>query len=238
MRALAACGLVMLLPVAAAAQTDDDAPASQPTTSQGPMIVERIHSGVLFAPEVKATRFDKKTSALVGGSIGWVADETFFIGGGGYWMPERHRDDDRELAYGGVVLQWFVSTNDRFGVSAKALLGGGRATLPGTVTQILPLPPQRDLDRLTPAQLTEVLRSRTVTTTVRFRNDFVVAEPEVNARIGLSKHVRLTIGAGYRFAGTGWRDQREQRGETGFENGDNRTRISGATASLGLHIGG
>ncbi len=235
MRSIAGCALVMLIPVAAAAQTDEGTPAaSQPPTSQGPMVVERLHSGFLFAPEVKATRFDKHTSALVGGSVGWVADETFFVGGGGYWMPERGRSD-RELAYGGAVFQWFVRSSDRFGVSAKALLGGGRATLPGTFTQILPLPPQRELDRLTPAQLAELLRSRTVTSAVRLRQDFVVAEPEVNARIGLARHVRLTLGAGYRFAGTDWRGQ---RGDSGGENGNSRTRLSGATASVGVHIGG
>ena len=238
MRACAAGALVMLLPIGAAAQTGEGTPAaSQPPASQGPMIVERLHSGVLFAPEVKATLFDKKVAGLVGGSIGWVADETFFVGGGGYWMPERGHSD-RELAYGGAVFQWFIQSSDRFGLSAKALLGGGRATLPGTFTQILPLPPQRELDRLTPAQLAELLRSRTVTSAVRLRQDFVVAEPEVNARIGLARHVRLTLGAGYRFAGTDWRDQRGQRGDSGGENGNSRTRLSGATASLGVHIGG
>jgi hypothetical protein len=241
MRTLATCALFLLIPIAAAAQADDGtAAASQPPTSQGPMIVERLHSGFLFAPEVKATMFDKKVSGLIGGSVGWVADETFFIGGGGYWMPERRRGGDRELAYGGAVLQWFVSTSDRFGFSAKALLGGGRATLPGTITQILPLPPQRDLDRLTPAQLAELLRSRTFTSAIRLRQDFVVAEPEVNARISLARHVRLTVGAGYRFAGTDWRGQRGQRGENGEngENGNTRRRLSGATASLGVQIGG
>ena len=59
MRAVAACALVMLAAINAAAQTDEGTPAgSQPPATQGPMIVERIHSGVLFAPEVKATRFD------------------------------------------------------------------------------------------------------------------------------------------------------------------------------------
>jgi hypothetical protein len=235
MRALAACIVLALLPIAAAAQADDG--NTQPA-SQGPMIVERIHSGVLFAPEVKATRFDGKVSGLVGGSIGWVSDETLFIGGGGYWMPERRRSD-REMAYGGLVVQWFALTSERVGVSAKALVGGGSATLPGTVTQILPLPPQRDLDRMTPAQFNDLLRSRTVTSTVRLRQDFLVAEPEVNARIGLTRHVRLTVGAGYRFTGTHWRGERGQRGDNfeNRENGDNRTRLNGATASLGLQIG-
>jgi hypothetical protein len=233
MRALAACIFFALLPIAASAQADSS--STQPA-NQGPMIVERIHSGVLFAPEVKATKFDGNVSGLVGGSIGWVSDETLFIGGGGYWMPERRRND-REMAYGGLVVQWFALTSERVGVSARALVGGGSATLPGTVTQILPLPPQRDIDRMTPAQFNDLLRSRTVTSTVRFRQDFLVAEPEVNARISLTRHVRLTVGAGYRFTGTDWRGQRGDNFEN-RDNGDNRTRLNGATASLGLQIGG
>lgn len=227
MRGLITCALLLLLPIGAAAQTDEDAPAAmQPPASQGPMIVERIHSGVLFAPEVKATLFDKKVSGLVGGSIGWVTDETFFIGGGGYWMPSR-RTSDRRLAYGGVVVQWFAMTSDRFGLSAKALLGGGQATLPETITQVIGLPGPRELERLTPPQVNDLIRTHTVTTTVRARQEFMLAEPEVNARLSLSRHVRLTLGAGYRFAGTDWR-----------RGGDTRRRLNGATGSLGLQIGG
>src|SRR2546430_11462498 len=47
--------------------------------------------------------------------------------------------------------------------------------------------------------------------------------------LGLARHVRLTLGAGYRFAGNDWR-----RGG-GFDRGQ---RISGAVGSLGVQIGG
>jgi hypothetical protein len=221
-RALTACALCWLLPMTAAAQSGGSAPAP---ASQGPMIVERVHSGFLIAPDVKITEIDKKASGLVGGSAGWVADETIFIGGGGYWLAEKSRSD-RQMAYGGLVVEWFVHNGDRFGFGAKGLFGGGRATLPGSVTQILPVLNPRDLDRLTPTQVNELLRTRTVTTTVRLREEFLVAEPELNARIGLAKHVRLTVGAGYRFTG------RDRRGN------DNQFRLNGATGSLGLQIGG
>jgi len=232
---LAAALLVASLPLAASAQDgiapSPDAvqpPPPQTPANQGPMIVERLHSGFMLVPEVKATEFDKKVSGLIGGSAGWVSQETFFIGGGAYFMPT-NRSSDRRLAYGGVVMQWFVTSGARFGLSAKALLGGGRATLPETVTQVVGLPFGRDVDRLTPAQLNDLIRVHTLTTTVRSREDFLVAEPEVNARFGLMKHVRLTLGAGYRFAGNDWR-----RGG-GFDRG---RRISGAVGSLGVQIGG
>jgi hypothetical protein len=228
MTRLTVAGAVILaaLPFTAAAQSADEE-TQPPTAAQGPMIVERVRSGFMFAPEVKVTEFDRKASGLVGGSAGWVADETFFIGGGGYWMAT-DRSRQRSLGYGGFVMQWFIANGDRFGLSAKALLGGGRATVPQTVTQIVGLPSARELDRLTPQQRNDLIRARTVTTTIGAREDVLVAEPEVNARFGLARHVRLTLGAGYRFAGNDWR-------HGGFDRGQ---RVSGAVGSLGVQIGG
>src|SRR5947199_7047074 len=93
------CAVLMLalFPVAASAQT---APAQAPRT-QGPMTLERVESGFLVAPELKITRVDRQTSELVGGYGGWLSDQAFFIGGGGYWMANHSRD--RGLAYGGLV---------------------------------------------------------------------------------------------------------------------------------------
>jgi hypothetical protein len=227
--ALAGVLLAAFLPLTASAQSadaTDPVEAAQPPpagATQGPMTVERIHNGFLFSPEARATVFDKKVFPLVGGSAGFVAQETFFIGGGGYWMPSR-RSDDRRLAYGGVVLKWFMANSDRFGLSAGALLGGGEATLPQTVTQVVfPVDPRSG--RNTPQ-----VPPRTITTTVRVRDDFFAAEPELNARFALTKHVRLAAGAGYRFASNDWRRRSIDRGLD--------RRLSGATATFGVQIGG
>src|SRR5262245_25433220 len=233
MRALAACALVVLLPLAASAQTPDaqaDPQASEqpptqpppPAAARGPMIIEQVHNGFLIAPEVKATRFDKRVEGMVGGSAGWVFDETLFVGGGGYWMAQRPRSD-HQLAYGGVVVQWFAHNGSTFGWSAKALLGGGEATLPETVTTVIYTPDPRTARPTVPPQ------PRTVITTIRGRQDFVVAEPELNARFSLSRHVRLAIGAGYRFTGT---DRFRGRGF------DSNSRLNGATGTVGVQIGG
>jgi hypothetical protein len=234
MRALAACALVIVLPIAAAAQTPDertDPPASEPapaqpppSTARGPMIIEQIHeNGFLITPEVKATLFDKKVQGMVGGSAGWVFADTLFIGGGGYWMAQRPRSD-HQLAYGGAVVQWFGHNGRTFGWSAKALLGGGEATLPETITQVIIVAPDPRTARPTPP----LPQPRTVTTTVRVRQDFVVAEPELDARFSLSKHVRFTVGAGYRFTGT---DRFRGRGF------DSDRRLNGATGTFGVQIG-
>src|SRR6478672_10863596 len=117
-----------LVPIAAAAQPADapapDAAASA-QTSQGPMVVERIHNGFLVAPDFKATRFDHRTSGLAGGYAGVVFADAVFIGGGGYGLVTDTRG--RNLAYGGLILQWFGRGSDTFGYSAKMLVGGGTA---------------------------------------------------------------------------------------------------------------
>jgi hypothetical protein len=192
------------------------------------MIVERIHSGVLFSPEVKGTRFDGDIKPLIGGSIGYVAEETFFFGGGGYWLPE-YGHSDHELGYGGFVMQWFVANSDRFGVSGKVLLGGGTATTTQLVTQVVypnPEPTPR------PGNGPQVpVQPVPVTSQVHVHQDFVVAEPEADVRIALAKSVRLAIGVGYRFAGDGW-----WHPYYGY-NSHLNDRVSGATVTFGVHIG-
>src|SRR5262249_12118973 len=54
---------IVTLPLAAAAQTADE--ITQPPPNQGPMTVERMYSGFVFAPEVKITDFDHQTSGLI-----------------------------------------------------------------------------------------------------------------------------------------------------------------------------
>jgi hypothetical protein len=185
--------------------------------TQGPMVVERIHSGLLAAPEVKVTEVDHKTSELAGGYVGWLADDTFFIGGGGYWLANpRHSDHD--FAYGGLVVQWLANRSERAGFGAKALFGGGESTTTQTVTVLVP--------EVRALNGRPTIPSTTRSEQVRFRQGFAVAEPELVGFVRLASHLRLTGGIGYRFAGTDRRD--------GF--GD--VRLSGATGSVSLQIGG
>jgi len=200
-----------LVPLSAAAQP---AGSAAPRT-QGPMTIEQIHSGWLVAPEVKLTEVDRKTSGLVGGYGGWLSEQRFFIGGGGYWLAD---GNDRKMAYGGVVLQWLVWDNGgRFGVNAKGLLGGGQATLSDTIS--VRVPEVRTNGRvITPA--TTVLQQ------VRIRDGFAVAEPEAQLWFRLNKQLRIAVGGGYRFTGS------DRRGDF---RGD---RLDGATGSVALQIGG
>ena len=183
------------------------------------MIVERVENGFLAAPDVKVTDVDHRTSELVGGYAGWVFDQTVFVGGGGYWMA--NGSNDRELGYGGLVLQWFGRSNNRFGWGLKGLIGGGTGTLTDTITEQVPIatPPLIVNGRAVFPPTT----FRTITAQIRTHDDFFVAEPEADVRIKLAKHARLTAGVGYRFAGAEHRDT---------------NRLSGAVGSLGIQFGG
>ena len=210
-RACITCLVVWLLPIAATAQT---------TPSQGPMIVERVHSGFLVAPDFKITEVDGKTSELAGGYAGVLTGDKIFIGGGGYWLA--NQSSDREMAYGGLIVQWLARTDERFGFSARGLVGGGRATLSSSLSDILKMSDgdRRSLGRINQDDLN---RSRLVDSRIRFREEFFVAEPEVGLLVRLSKRMRLTAGAGYRFTA----------GE-----GRNDNRLYSAVGSVGLQIGG
>ena len=209
-RAILVSVMTCFVPLTAAAQPGAAA------VMQGPMTIEAIHGGFLAAPDVKITEVDRKTSALVGGYAGWMTDDTFFIGAGGYWLANTHQNDP-EMAYGGLVVQWLARKSSRIGFGAKALVGGGEATVFDTVSVRLPEIRGPNGRITTPAT--------SVSERVRFRDGFVMAEPEALLSVRLTKTIRLAAGAGYRFTGS------DRRGIGG-------DRLDGATGSLALQIGG
>ena len=173
------------------------------------MIIERVKSGFLVAPDFKVTRFDGKTSNLVGVYGGWLNDQTFLLGAGGYWSTDRSRTHD--LMYAGFVAGWFTRLDRPVGFGVKGLIGGGKADLADQIQILQPAPLRGQAP--TPG-----------TATVRFRRDFFIAEPEANVLVHLRKHLTLTGGAGYRL--------------TSRERGTSSHRLRGATGSVALQIGG
>jgi hypothetical protein len=182
------------------------------------MIVERVKSGFLVTPDVKITEVDHSTSELVGASAGWLTDETFFIGGGGYWLAKSH-SGDRDMGYGGLVVQWLVRAKEPIGFSVKGLVGGGATRSSETISQVIRVPDLRGGRFDSRQPVTSTISS------ARFRTEtgFFVAEPEVDLLIRLTGRMRLTAGAGYRLIAA--------------EHGDDG-RLRGAVGSLGLQIGG
>jgi hypothetical protein len=183
----AVAAMMLTIAVAASAQP---APATPPT-----LVVEKIHNGWLFAPDVRATDLEDETGALAGGYIGRIHDNAWVIGAGGYFLT--NRDDGFKLAYGGPVVEWIVRADRRIGFGVRTLVGGGSATLPVPITDLI------DERVLATAHGTSSRRGGSLriidpTGTVAVRDDFFVAEPQLNVMWNLTRGQRIVFGLGYR----------------------------------------
>jgi len=180
--------LVIVLGSAAAAAAQQP---QAPPPSSGPLVLEPLNNGFVIAPEVKFTKFGGSTGTLAGAYGGWVKDDHLFIGGAGYGLTDRKRGG-RNLGYGGVVIGWFFNPDQPLSASVKTLVGFGEVTQP--VTQTIQVP---DFDGWTPRS-GAVPTLVPVTQTYRLRQDFIVAEPEVDLLAKIGRHARVSFGAGYR----------------------------------------
>ncbi len=204
-RGLILAAALLSIPVSAIAQV------VPPPLSQGPMTVEHLASGWVAGPDFKITDVDGATSALVGGFAGFLSHETFLVGGAGYWLA--NGNNNRELAYGGLLTQWQALGSGPLGFSANMLIGGGQATLTRLYTYY-PYPPAV-VDPRSPRG--------PVVSSVRYTDGVFVLEPEAGLLVKIGKNARLTGNVGYRFVGS---------------NGYDSDRLSGFTGSIGLQIGG
>jgi hypothetical protein len=199
----AACAAVFVMPRPARAQT------------QGPMTVEREHDGFVIAPDVEVGKLGSVAATMAGVYGGWVVDDTVLVGAGGYFQT--NRTNTRKIDYGGLVVEWLARADQAVGFGARALVGGGEATLPDTLSIAVPAPIFRADGRF------DHFDVRNESVPVRFRTDFFVAEPQADVLLNFSRRAHLRIGAGYRLIGAA-------RGR-----GDE---LSGATASVALMLGG
>ena len=169
-----------------------------PPPSTGPLVVEQIQNGWLFAPDVRATDLNGETGALAGGYLGHITDRTWVIGAGGYFLT--NRDDDFKMAYGGPVFEWLIRADRKIGFGVRTLVGAGTATLPRSVSDFI------DPRRLVTATIDRrgsrsTVRQFDSTATIAVRDDFFVAEPQVNVMWNLSAGQRIVFGLGYRAVG-------------------------------------
>lgn len=220
---LASAIAVLTLTSAAYAQ---DAPA--PTPTQGPLVIEKIHNGIVVAPDYKFTELNGDTAQLAGAYVGRVIDDRLFIGGAGYWLANGTRGN--ELRYGGVMVGWTTAPGRiRFG--ARGLVGAGSGTLTMSLADRLgrPFADPRTVAASDPRGIAARFGVRVpplgaigALPSFRVREDFFVFEPQVNAVTRLTDHVAIDVAAGYRVIGLA-----DQFGD----------RLDGATGSLGLQFG-
>ncbi|MCC7240963.1 MAG: hypothetical protein IT180_03480, partial [Acidobacteria bacterium] len=136
---------------------------------------------------------------------------------GGYWLT--NRDDDFKLAYGGAVIEWLARSNHKIGFGVRALIGGGSATLPRTLGDIVNI----DRPNFRVERPVRFGRGLDPGTRIAVRDDFFIAEPQLNLLLNLSRRYRVSFGVGYRAIGAApaLRDQ-----------------LQGVSGSVALQIGG
>jgi hypothetical protein len=199
------CAVLAAAP--APVQAQERQPAAPPDPQASTMQVTPLKRGWLVAPDVKITRVDDEAATLVGGYVGWVTDGAFLVGAGGYWLADG--SDNREMAYGGLVLEWLARTDRRIGFGARTLLGGGTATIGFSYAELLgPMAPVafvgppvrfghhgggRPGHGFDPGDLTG--------RTWRVGENFLVAEPQANVLLTVTDWMRIDAGVGYRLIG-------------------------------------
>ena len=175
-------------------------PAGTPANQGGPMVFEETQSHYAVAPEFKVTEVDGTTAELLGGHGGVLLGKNLLVGAGLYTMV--NGSHGQGLTYGGGVVGWNAWGGNKLSLSLRGLIGLGSGSASSAVT-------------LTTRDHRELTGER------RFESSFLVAEPQADVLLRLTRHLQLGVGAGYRFIG------------------DSHTSdtFTGATGSLSLRIG-
>ncbi len=143
-----------------------------------------IRNGGFGGPVVKFTEVADEFGVLIGGRGGWIINDSFVIGAGGYGLVNEENfddffDDDGNrwellMGYGGLELEYIVRPHEVAHVSLSVLIGAG-----GTMWERYGGPHdwEDDVDA------------------------FFVTEPGLNAIVNVTKHLRIGFGGSYRFVG-------------------------------------
>ena len=203
MRRIARLCLSVIAPfllIAASAQAQTAPPPQS-------LVVEKIPTGWVLAPDFKATEVDDQFGQLAGVYAGRVTDDTLLIGGAGYWLV--NGSDDFTLAYGGLLLGWNAHRTGRIRFGARGLAGVGTATL------------GRDID-FGRGGVRDIRFGRRGRTSLPISDDFFVLEPQANLSFNVSQQIAVTGAAGYRAVASA-----DGLGDA----------LNGPTVSLGLQFG-
>ena len=142
------------------------------------LVGKHFHSSGFGGPVMKMSEVNNEFAVFVGGRGGWLIDQTFVLGGGGYGLvtdvetglvDDRDEPVDLSLGYGGVQLEYLHDSWELVHFSLAMLIGGGGATLD-----------DRRGDSLED-------------------DGFFVLEPEVNMNLNVTEFFRIGVGAGYRW---------------------------------------
>lgn len=162
-----------------------------------------IESGGYGAPEFKFGKVNNQFSLLLGGKGGWVINNKFVIGGGGYGMPSNNTFDytenledidgnlvvdstrklDLGMGYGGIFFEYVLNPKKALHLTFPLFIGAGGAQIGIRSEQETNITSQQDYSTY------EYIES----------SGFFVLEPGVNIELNMTKYFRLDFGASYRF---------------------------------------
>lgn len=197
-----------------------------PASSNGPLVLERIHDGWVIAPDLKVTDVDGRTGELAGVYGGRLIDNTLLIGGAGYWLTNDARDFG--MSYGGVIVGWQSREFGRIRFGGRGLAGGGVATLgfdingQRNVVVAGGRPGDIRFGVVDPRRLPAPVTSQPIRARVVAHEDFLVVEPQANISARITKAIGVSCGVGYR--------------ETAYAD-VLRDRLNGPTANLAIQFG-
>src|SRR5262245_45674764 len=98
-------GLLVVLGMCAPAAAQQEQQQQPPAPPQAqPMTIETIRSGFVIAPDTRFTQVNDRAATLAGVYGGYLLEQTFLVGGAGYWLT--NGSHDFEMAYGGAVVGW------------------------------------------------------------------------------------------------------------------------------------
>jgi hypothetical protein len=190
-----------------------------PVNQGGPMAIEQEHVRLAVAPEFRVSKFDGSTAQLAGAYGGWLVGRSLLVGGGIYSLTNGSRY--RGMTYGGAVVGWQPWGEGPVGLSVRSLFGVGRAKVADTVSFADAEFPDF-FDGNGRNSKAPILPS---TVTVARSVDLLVAEPQVDLLVRLTKHLHLDVGGGYRLVGAS------------HNSGISDDRFRGASGSIALRIG-
>lgn len=136
-----------------------------------------VEYGAYLGPDLKVSAVNGDIGILPGGRVGITFNHAFALSLAGYGLANNVESDapyeDRNIMMGyyGLVPEYVFNAQKPVNVSVSALVGGGglRAKDPGVNTM------EHDMDI------------------------FFVAEPALTVYLNVVNHVRVGLGAGYRF---------------------------------------
>ncbi len=144
-----------------------------------------IRHGGFGGPVVKFTQVDGEFGVLVGGRGGWIINDSFVLGAGGYGLVNEGSFDnyfdvvgDRWkllMGYGGLEMEYILRPNEVAHVSLAVLVGAG-----GVLWDPFGWDHHNWEDDV---------------------DAFFVAEPELNVLFNVTKHFRVGLGGSFRFVG-------------------------------------